>query len=94
LNKGASFPLIQIDEDKRKADLEFHINRRNHKSSITFQDALDLAISEDVSRGFTLPLPIDILSKLQNASIAPLRCNLSGHNRQTWQQIYKVPHDP
>jgi hypothetical protein len=31
-------------------------------------------INDNISRGFALPLPIDILPLLPNASLAPLGC--------------------
>jgi len=31
-------------------------------------------ISEDIERGFALPLPIDVMDNLPNSALAPLGC--------------------
>jgi len=59
----------------RLLDLEFHLERGNHKSLEKYAEFIDPMISEDVNRGFILPLPPEILPKLPGASIAPLGCH-------------------
>jgi hypothetical protein len=75
LNKGASFPLLPLDETDRRLDLEFHLSRGNHKSSEKHLQILRDIISEDIEKGYALPLPLSILDKIPNASIAPLGCH-------------------
>ncbi len=74
LDNGASFPLSSLDDTTKKADITFHLNRGNHKSTIKYKDALDKAITEDILRGFALPLPLPIINSIPNASLAPLGC--------------------
>jgi hypothetical protein len=74
LEKGATFPLQNMSPEDRKKDINFHLDRGNHKSSSKHKDSMDRIILEDVIRGFTLPLPIDIIFNIPNASLAPLGC--------------------
>jgi hypothetical protein len=62
LDNGASFPLIQLSQENRSIDLSYHKDRENHKSAIDNQEILDKIITEDIERGFTLPLPLEIIN--------------------------------
>jgi hypothetical protein len=101
LDNGATFPLDEILSSDRAMDLSFHKNRGNHKSaSDNHQILLDI-IKEDVERGFALPLPINSLQYLPNASLAPLGCikqstldasgNRSTKHRMTHVQSFLGP---
>ncbi len=74
MDNGATFPLHPIDDSDRKLDIDFHFSRVNHKSTLKHTDVIHRLISEDVTRGFALPLPTSILHKIPNASLAPLGC--------------------
>lgn len=74
LDNGASFPLQPMNEIDRRTDLEFHSTRGNHKSTEKFNHVISDIISEDIERGFALPLPLSMLDKIPNTSIAPLGC--------------------
>ncbi len=74
LDNGASFPLEPISDKDREEDLDFHSTRGNHKSTMKYFDIINNIVTEDIERGFALPLPLSILKKLPNASIAPLGC--------------------
>jgi hypothetical protein len=88
LDKGATFPLRPISQQDRITDLNFHLERGNHKSTLKFKKMLDPIISEDVNRGFSLPFPLDVLFKILNASLAPLGC----HKQDTINKIgVKIP---
>jgi hypothetical protein len=39
-----------------------------------YQDAMDKAITEDITRGYALPLPLYLITSIPNASLAPLGC--------------------
>jgi len=73
LDEGATFPLQDVDDDSRHIDLQFHLERGNHKSLTKFEEFIDPVITEDIQRGFALPLPIEILPKLSGVSLAPPR---------------------
>jgi hypothetical protein len=74
LDNGASFPLLPMNDNDCQTDLEFHSSHGNHKSSERFHDIISKIISEGIEKGYALPLPISILGKIPNASIAPLGC--------------------
>jgi len=74
LEKGASYPLDYILEDIRKGDIIYHKERGNHKSATKYSKMISSIIKEDVERGFALILPIQLLEKNPNASLAPLGC--------------------
>jgi len=95
LDNGARFPLEPMRDADRISDLEFHRNRGNHKSLGKDEDFIDPVISEDIERGFALPLPMEILNKIPQASIAPLGC----HRQTTINALgeiipkYRLTHD-
>jgi hypothetical protein len=66
--------LSLISTEERKLDLDFHLNRGNHKSAIRHKNTLDDLINKDIKLGFALPLPIQSLFSIPNASITPLGC--------------------
>jgi hypothetical protein len=49
LDNGATFLLSSIDDDTRQENINFHLNRGNHQSSVKYQVALDKAITEDIT---------------------------------------------
>lgn len=75
LTHGATFPLLLISTDQRVVDIQFHCERGNHKSALKHNHILDKIIQEDVEKGFALPLPIEIINLIPNASLAPLGCH-------------------
>jgi hypothetical protein len=75
LDNGASFPLHPLNENDRRADLEFHLSRGNHKSAEKYKHIINGIITKDIVHGYALPLPTSILCKIPNASIAPLGCH-------------------
>ena len=72
LDNGATFPLLPMSEEDRKSDIKFHLARGNHKSSTKNHKIISDIISDEVERGFALPLPISIIDNLTGASMAPL----------------------
>jgi len=74
LTNGATFPLRPISEETRKIDLEFHLNRGNRKSTEKNDAVLSKIIENDISKGYVLPLPREILFRIPSASLAPLGC--------------------
>jgi hypothetical protein len=75
LDNGANFPLEPISKENRLKDLAFHKEWGNHRSLSKFSSFIDPVITEDIECGFTVPLSINTLDKLPNASLAPLGCH-------------------
>jgi hypothetical protein len=75
LDNGATFPLHPISDDIRHLDISYHKDHRNHRSLSKFLPFIDPIISEDIDRGFALPLLLDTLRNLPNTSLASLGCH-------------------
>ncbi len=72
LSSGAEFSLEPLSNDDRIQDLEYHLNRSNHKSALKNSRILDDLINKDIRHGFALTLPIETYKEFKNTSIAPL----------------------
>jgi hypothetical protein len=72
----ATFPLQYISPKDRKQDLLYHKEQGNHKSTTEHNHILKEIISEDIKRGFALPLPRAILHLIPDALLAPLGCQI------------------
>ncbi len=95
LSHGADFPLTPITQEQRSIDNKFHKERGNHKSALRNKDTLDKIIQEDVERGFALPLPVELLSYIPNASLAPLGCQEQETINERGERIpkFRMTHD-
>jgi hypothetical protein len=95
LINGATFPLHTITREERFIDLDFHVSRGNHKSAIENQVALAQIIEDDIMKGYALPLPLDIIKQIPNASLAPLGCidQDTINDRGEHVQNFRMTHD-
>ncbi len=95
LEHGALFPLLPVDPNDRHQDLLYHKNRGNHKSVDKYSDKLEDMILDEITRGFALPLPIEILHLIPNASLAPLGCQLQETINEIGEKIpkFRMTHD-
>jgi hypothetical protein len=95
LDNGASFPLDPITNEEQSIDLAFHRDRGNHKSLSNFASFIDPVIVKDIERGFTLPLPIELLDRIKRASLAPLGCHKQTSINAMGEIIpkYRLTHD-
>ena len=95
LTNGATFPLQPISKEERLLDLEFHLSRGNHKSAIKNDEALSKIIDNDISKGYALPLPLDIIKSIPNSSLAPLGCidQDTINERGECTQKFRMTHD-
>jgi hypothetical protein len=95
LNNGAKFPLLLISKKYREMDLDFHLNRGNHKSVEKLKEMMDPLVEEDIIRDFTLLLPIEILPKIPMSSLEPLGCHKQETVNETGVKIPKnqMTHD-
>jgi len=95
LDKGTSFPLLPISEEDRTKDLDYHLGRGNHKSASKLKEMLDPLISEEIQRGFALPLPLDLIHKISKASLAPQGCHKQEGIDEKGNKIpkYRMTHD-
>jgi hypothetical protein len=95
LSSGATYPLHHIPTEIRNDDIAYHKERGNHKSALKISEKISTMIQEDVDRGFTLPLPIEILPYLPNASLAPLGCQEQSTINALGERVkkFRLTHD-
>jgi hypothetical protein len=74
LANGASYPLKDIPTDIRTTDVQFFIDRGNHKSAMINNSKVQELLLDHVTRGFSLILPLDAAHHLKGISISPLGC--------------------
>jgi len=95
ISRGAHFPLADICDTDRLKDLSFHQDRGNHKSLSKYREFIDPIITEDIERGFALPLLPEILPELGKTSLAPLGCHKQTTMNAAGKVIpkYRLTHD-
>jgi hypothetical protein len=59
LTFGSSWPLAPLDKPKQEKDVQEAIIFGNHKGAVKQQDLLIKLVKDNVTRGFTLPLPLN-----------------------------------
>jgi hypothetical protein len=95
LDNGALFPLEKISDEDRSKDLKFHLERGNHKSLSKYLTFIEPIITEDVEKGFALPLPLEIIDRLKQITLAPLGCHRQTTINESGTIIpkYRLTHD-
>ena len=72
LNHGSHYPLEPISESERMQDLSEAIEFGNHKSAQKDGHTMLSTLSDEVRRGWQLPLPIELLDSLPTAVVSPM----------------------
>jgi len=72
LTHGPKWPLQPLDEDDRIKDVKEALVFGNHKGTVKQQDLLVKLVTDDVIRGFTLPLPLEKIAQIPGVLLAPL----------------------
>ena len=75
LINGCTYPLQnEQDEETRKKDLEAMVTRGNHKSALTpdHRIVLEKIQKKEVAQGFTFPITVECLMKLEGAAVIPM----------------------
>jgi hypothetical protein len=78
LTNESKWPLQSLDEDDRKKDVEEALVFGNHKGAVKQQDLLVKLVTNNVIRGFALPLPLDKITQIPGVLLAPL--NIQAQN--------------
>jgi hypothetical protein len=74
LLEGATYPLHPISAEDRQANISFFLTRGNHKSALRHEGIVRKLISEDISWGYSLILPLHMIQYLPIISISPIGC--------------------
>ena len=92
LEQGSKWPLQPLDEEIRAKDVEEALVFGNHKGAIQQQDLLKKLVTDNVVRGFALPLPLDKITQIPGVlltDVGPL-FNLGtqhdGRSTRTWMK--------
>ena len=72
LSEGSDFPLKPLKEEVRKSDFDAALARGNHKGAKNKPDLLRKLVSKDVVHGYALPIPLNRLSRVPGAVLAPM----------------------
>ena len=72
ISEGAEFPLREISETDRLADVRANLARGNHKSARGHEAKLIEMLKEEVERGWQLPLPREAALEIRGCEVAPL----------------------
>ena len=94
---GADYPLSPLSEKDRLDDIEFHLQRGNHKSvsSSAGQASINKAYDKEVKFGWQVPILPSIIKNIKHACIAPLGIAEQWSFNEKNQRIKKqrVTHD-
>ena len=74
ITEGASYPLSPISEEDRLSDIQYMIERGNHKSAEidTNKTALNKVFSKEVDHHWSIPLLPSCIPLIPGASVTPL----------------------
>ena len=72
ITDGAEFPLRDIPDAERLADVAASLARGNHKSARGHEAKLLEMLRDEVKRGWQLPLPKEAAMELPHCEVAPL----------------------
>ena len=95
LKNGSKWPLQPLDEDDRIKDVEEALVFGNHKGAVKQQDLLVKLVTDDVIRGFALPLPLDKITQIPGVLLAPLNIQAQNTINERGKKIHKnrLTHD-
>ena len=74
INNGVDYEMNPIDEKDRLSDIDFHLERGNHKSASHQEgiQAITKAFKREVSLGWQIPILPDAIKAIKGACITPL----------------------
>ncbi len=72
IENGSDWPVADITEEQRKADVREALAFGNHKGAKANYNLLRTLIEDDVSHGYSLPLPLQKIHLLPGILLAPM----------------------
>ena len=95
LTHGLKWPLQPLDEKDRIKDVKEALVFGNHKGAIKQQDLLKKLVTDDVIRGFALPLPLNKITQILGVLLAPLNIQVQNTINERGEIIPKnrLTHD-
>ena len=99
LTHGSRWPLQPLNKENQIKDIKETFVFGNHNSAIQQQDLLRKLVTDDIVRGFALPLPLDKIVHIPGVLFAPLniqaqntinkRSKIMPKNQLTYNQSWK-----
>ena len=99
LQNGSDWRLSELEEEKRKSDLEQALSFGNHKGAEADPEKLKSLIEKDVTYRYSLPLPLEKITNVPEICMAPMNIapqhtideqgNIVSKDRLTHDQSYK-----
>jgi hypothetical protein len=90
LTHGSKWPLQPLDEVDRIKDVEEALLFGNHKDTVKQQDLLVKLVTDDVIRGFALPLPLEYIAQIPGVLLAPLNIQVQIPSTNAAKKIPKT----
>ncbi len=72
LANGSKWPLTEISENDRAKDLQEALTFGNDKGASSKPALLKKLISKGVKYGYSLPIPLDSITKIKGLEMAPM----------------------
>ena len=74
IQHGVKYPSSPISDEDRLADIDFHLERGNHKSALSEEGtkSIDKAFTKEVKHGWQIPILPSVIKSLKGAGITPL----------------------
>jgi hypothetical protein len=72
IEEGSDWPVSDISDEDRKADVRAALTFGNHKGATSNYQLLRTLVADDVTHGYSLPLPLDKIHLLPGILLAPM----------------------
>ena len=72
LTNGSTWPLEDLDKNSRAIDIEEALEKGNHGGASKNPELLRKLVEKDVTYGYSLPVPLQKVSKMPGAILAPM----------------------
>jgi hypothetical protein len=90
LSLGLWWPLECLNKSARVKDINKAIKLRNHKGTVRQDELLQKLVKDDVTHGFTIPLPIRKLSLIPGVLLMPLNIQEQSTINQQGKSFQKI----
>jgi hypothetical protein len=93
ISNGAEFPLREIADADRIADVHANLTRGNHKSAQGHEARLIDMLKEEVERGWQLPLPRSAALLIKGCEVGPLGMVATIDGKGNAKSKFRLTHD-
>jgi hypothetical protein len=72
LTHGSIWPLVELDKDLRKQDLQDTLTFGNHKGASAKPEALQKLIGKNIKYGYSISIPISCIMSIPGLCMSPM----------------------